>query len=60
VARSALYGALVLGGLVFAAIDLPIAPVGSAWWYVASVLNGELPAMIGGPELVRTVADVYA
>jgi len=60
VARSALYGALALGGLAFAAIALPIAPVGSAWWDVASDLNGELPEMIGWPELVQTVADIYA
>lgn len=59
-ALGALYAGLAVGGLAFAAIALPVAPVGSAWWGIASDLNGELPEMIGWPELVRTVADVYA
>ena len=58
--RAALYGALALGGLAFAAIALPVAPVGSAWWDVASDLNGELREMIGWPDLVETVSEVYA
>ena len=45
--------------MAFAAIALPVAPGSSGWWDVASDLHGEFPEMIGSPELVRMVADVY-
>lgn len=58
--RAGAWAALAAGGVAFAAIALPIAPPGSAWFEQASALNGELGEMIGWPELVHTTAEVYA
>ncbi len=51
---------LVISGLVFAPLVFPIAPVNSDLWKVASDINGELKEQIGWPELVQTVAGIYA
>jgi 4-amino-4-deoxy-L-arabinose transferase-like glycosyltransferase len=59
-ARACLWSALVIGGLAFAAIALPVAPPGSAWFQTAWELNNELGEMLGWPELARTTAEVYA
>jgi hypothetical protein len=39
---------------------LPLAPVNSAWWDLAVQANPELREEIGWPELVETVAQIYA
>jgi hypothetical protein len=48
---------------VFAALliatELPVAPLGSAWWKVVSNSNGELKSEVGWPELVQQVAKAY-
>ncbi len=48
---------------VFAALliatELPVAPLGSAWWEVVSNSNGELKSEVGWPELVQQVAKAY-
>lgn len=48
---------------VFAALliatELPLAPLGSAWWEVISKSNVELKSEVGWPELVQSVAKVY-
>jgi len=49
---------LAIGALVVAAIDIPIAPVNSAWWRVADGVNGQFNMEIGWPELAATVAQV--
>jgi 4-amino-4-deoxy-L-arabinose transferase-like glycosyltransferase len=41
------------------AIELPVAPLGSAWWNFISKNNDQLKAEIGWPELVQQVAKVY-
>jgi 4-amino-4-deoxy-L-arabinose transferase-like glycosyltransferase len=41
------------------ATELPVAPLGSAWWNTISRSNKELKAEIGWPELVQQVATVY-
>ncbi|CAG0947968.1 hypothetical protein ANRL1_04769 [Anaerolineae bacterium] len=48
------------GGAIFAAIALPIAPINSAWWNTVTKINGEFKEEIGWPELVETVANIYA
>jgi hypothetical protein len=58
-AHGAIIGVLVVIGVVFAALVLPLAPINSAWWNVASSVNGELKEEIGWQELVQTVASVY-
>lgn len=54
------YGSLAVGGLITMALALPLAPVNSAWWKVASSANVELREEIGWPELVKIVADIRA
>ena len=39
---------------------MPIAPINSERWDFASGINGELKEEIGWPELVETVATLYA
>ncbi len=51
--------AFVGSGALFAAVALPIAPVGSAWWNAVTELNGEFKEEIGWPELVETVVSIY-
>jgi len=58
--RAVTFGALAIGGVIFAAIALPIAPIKSAWWNTVTELNGEFKEEIGWPELVETVANIYA
>ena len=57
--RGVVTALLVLGLIAGAALSLPLAPVNSAWWDTVSEINGEFREMIGWPELVETVADIY-
>jgi len=59
VARWSIWAGILLGGLLSAAVALPIAPVNSSWWKFSSELNGDLKEEIGWPELVETIAGVY-
>jgi hypothetical protein len=56
--RSSIRWALAIGGVITAAIALPVAPINTAWWDVAINLNGDLKEEIGWPELVQTVAEI--
>ena len=51
--------ALAIGGLLTAALVLPIAPVNSVWWQVDRAINPDPREEIGWPELVQTVAGIY-
>ncbi|MDR3717566.1 MAG: glycosyltransferase family 39 protein [Bryobacteraceae bacterium] len=57
-AKGVLWTALVAGGLLIAAVVLPVAPVNSRWWNFASGINGDIKEEIGWPELVQTVANI--
>jgi len=59
-ARVLALGLVAISGAAFAALVLPLAPVNSAWWEVAVKVNPELAEEIGWPELVGTVAQIYA
>jgi len=59
-ARRITWRALLIAGLSTAALTLPIAPLGSAWWRVADIVNGNFNMEIGWPELVETVAAIRA
>lgn len=50
---------LVIAGIIFMPLALPIVPVGSDLWGIVSDINGELKEQIGWPELVEKVADIY-
>jgi hypothetical protein len=41
------------------ATELPVAPLGSAWWNEVSKNNGELKSEVGWPELAQQVAKAY-
>jgi hypothetical protein len=55
-ARIATFAALAAGGVLVAAIVLPIAPVNSTWFTRAD--NGDFREEIGWPELVAEVARI--
>jgi len=50
--------ALATGGLVTAAVTLPLAPVNSAWWRVADAMNGNFNMEFGYQETVETVSKI--
>jgi 4-amino-4-deoxy-L-arabinose transferase-like glycosyltransferase len=53
------WGALAVGAVSAAWVALPLAPVNSPWWNVASDLNDGFKESIGWPELTETVANIY-
>ena len=57
--RGVVAALLVLGFVVGAAICLPLAPAGSAWFNAVAEIIDNFSEMIGWPELVETVAGVY-
>lgn len=57
--RAGLAAALLIGGVVFAPLSLPITPVATSLWQTASDLNDTFPEMIGWEELVATTAEIY-
>ena len=48
-----LFAVLIIG------TELPVAPLGSAWWNMVSRSNGELKSEVGWPELAQQVAKAY-
>ncbi len=52
--------ALGIGAVFAGALALPIAPINSAWWNVVSEVHDTFTEEIGWPDMIRTVADVYA
>jgi hypothetical protein len=52
------WGGIALGGVIITALALPLAPVNSAWWDIASSAVPDLKEEIGWPELVQTVAQI--
>ncbi len=58
--RAVALGLVAISGAVFAALVLPLAPINSDWWDLAVEVNPELVEEVGWPELVGTVAKIYA
>jgi len=58
VARAVVWTALLADVVVVAAIALPVAPINTAWWKVASELQGEYSEQLGWQELVVTLARI--
>ena len=50
---------LGIGAVLLIATELPVAPLGSAWWDMVSKSNTELKSEVGWPELVQQVSTVY-
>ncbi len=58
VVRGLVWAALLTDIAIVAFVTLPMAPVNSKHWEVASKINGDLVEEIGWPELVQTVAQI--
>ncbi len=57
--RRVAWGILSAFAALLIATELPVAPLGSAWWDVVSRSNTELKSEVGWPELVQQVAEAY-
>jgi 4-amino-4-deoxy-L-arabinose transferase-like glycosyltransferase len=58
--RGITWGALALGGILMVPLALPIAPLGSDLYDMTSGVNDGFKESVGWPELVETVAGIYA
>jgi 4-amino-4-deoxy-L-arabinose transferase-like glycosyltransferase len=56
--RPALWAALIVSVVGAMAIALPLAPIGSRWWYTAAQIDTALPDEIGWPEFVSAIAQI--
>jgi len=56
--RRSFWWALAVSTVLLALLVLPIAPLGSRWWFAADKLNGNFNEEIGWPEMVATVAQI--
>jgi len=59
VVYSAQWTAIAIGGVVFALLVMPVAPIGSELWKITSKLHDQFREEIGWPELADSVAKVY-
>jgi 4-amino-4-deoxy-L-arabinose transferase-like glycosyltransferase len=57
VVRTATFVAITLGGVLVAALALPVIPISSPWWARAD--NGDFREEIGWPELTSEVARIW-
>lgn len=56
----ALWSLVVMGGVAGFVLIKPIAPINSPLWAITSDINGEVVEMVGWPDLVEQVAEIYA
>jgi len=56
--RATTWWALGTGGVIAAALSMPLAPLNSPWWRVANAINGNFDMEVGWPELVAAVARI--
>jgi Dolichyl-phosphate-mannose-protein mannosyltransferase len=56
--RVGTFALLAIGGVMIAAVVLPVAPVSSAWWNVANKINSDFREEIGWPDLAAEVARI--
>lgn len=53
------WSVIVLGGLAFALLALPVAPIGSPIWRITSTAYDQFREEIGWQDLTQSVAEVY-
>ena len=59
VIRRVTWPSFAIGGIVIAAVALPVAPINSAWWRVSdAVVGSNFNSEVGWPDLVATVAHI--
>lgn len=51
--------AILAGGVIFALLVMPLAPIGSHIWQITSQLHDQFREEIGWPDLAHAVAGVY-
>ena len=56
--RRSTWWTLASAGVITAALTLPIAPLGSAWWRVANNTSTVFDSQVGWPDMVQQVAKV--
>jgi hypothetical protein len=60
IGRGITWTALAAGAVLGGALMLPVAPVGSGLWGLTSAVHDNFVEQLGWPELVTTVAEIYA
>lgn len=59
VTYGAQWTAILLGGISFVLLVMPVAPIGSRIWKITSKIHDQFREEIGWPELAEAVAGVY-
>src|SRR5215216_1973742 len=54
------WAGIVIGAVISGALALPIAPINSPLWNVTSEVHDTFTEQIGWPEMIETVAGIYA
>ena len=60
VVRGVTWAGIVVGAAISGALALPIAPINSPLWDITSEVHDTFTEQIGWPEMIKTVADIYA
>lgn len=58
--KGIVWSVLLISSVISIAISLPVAPVNSGLWRITSEVHDNFVEQIGWPELVETVAGIYA
>lgn len=58
--RGVTWAGLVIGAIISGALTLPIAPINSPLWDITSEVHDTFTEEIGWPEMIQTVAGIYA
>lgn len=59
-AEGGTWAALAVGAVLMVPVMTPIAPINSPLWRVSNALHDNFAEQVGWPELVATVAQIYA
>ena len=54
------WSGIVIGAAIAGALALPIAPINSPLWHITSEVHDTFTEQIGWPEMIETVAGIYA
>lgn len=60
VAQTVTWGLLAMGGVVFASVMTPVAPINSDLWRLSNGIHDNFREQVGWPDLTETVAGIYA
>jgi hypothetical protein len=58
--RGITWSGIVIGAVTAGALALPVAPINSPLWHITSEVHDTFTEQIGWPEMIETVADIYA